>query len=175
MSIKVIRLKTAMILTVAVAAIFGGLGAAGGMEYALRGMDAIDNAAAADRAAYDSREEAARRANVASLTAELRTCREYFSASTLIYDSAPRLDLSITGVPGLPVIPVGMQTNANARWFIPARIKPQTYGESRGAVYFYARRDPGYSDGRLLTEGPFVPESVQSVQADNFPQRLASH
>lgn len=161
---KLMSVNRAVFLAVACSLIGAVAGAAGGAEYVLRGMDVIEKSAAADRASYDQHQAAAEHAIVASLSDNLGECEEKFSASTLIYETAPQLNLSITGVRGLPIIPVGVQGNSAPRWWIPAKITPQTYGDPRGAVYFYTRRDPHYKDGRLLTEGPFVPGVVNQGQ-----------
>lgn len=150
----------AIFLIVACSLICGVLGVAGGAEYVLHGMDKINQAAFDERSARDARDNVAHLSIVADLSAHLRSCESQFRDSTLIYESAPQVNLAVTGVRGLPIIPVGVQAPIAPRWAIPARITPQTYGDPRGAVYFYTRRDPRYTDGRLLTEGPFVPQAV---------------
>lgn len=162
---KLMAVNRAVFLAVACSVIFSVLGAACGAEYVLRGMDQIEQGAAAS--AMDSAERAttephsqsaAQREIRMRLAAALKACQENFTAGTVLYETAPQLNIAVTGLRGLPLIPVGVQGQAAPRWWIPAKIKPQTYGDPRGAVYFYIRQDPSYTDGRLLTEGPFAPE-----------------
>jgi hypothetical protein len=170
MEARVIRVRSAALLVAACSLIFGVIGASLGGEYTIQRMDAIDAAAAEQRATDQTRlnESMNRVENNAAqlerknsaLMGDVALCQEYFSSATLIYESAPQLNVAITGLRGLPIIPVGVQGAAAPRWWIPAKIKPQTYGDPRGAVYFYTKRDPNYTDGRLLTEGPFLPAQV---------------
>lgn len=150
----------AIFLIVACSVICAGLGVAGGADYVLHGMDKINQAAFDQRSAQDARDNVAHLSIVADLSAHLRSCESQFRDSTLIYESAPQVNLAVTGLRGLPIIPVGVQGNSVARWAIRGRVTPQAYGDPRGAVYYFAERDPHYTDGRLRTEGPFVPEQV---------------
>jgi hypothetical protein len=165
---RVMKVSWAVCLTVACSLICGVLGVAGAAEYVMRGMDKIDQSAAAS--AMDSAQRALTAPHPQSATQReirlrlannLKACQENFATGTLLYETAPQLNIAITGLRGLPLIPVGMQGTAPApRWWIPAKIEPQTYGDPRGAVYYYTKRDPSFTDGRLLTEGPYVPVPV---------------
>lgn len=161
-----LKTKTAVILIVACSVIFGLLGAAGGMEFVSQQWDAAESRRQAqDVETFKQNEQ--REGSISQLQASLKAftaannaCQENFTSSTLLYETAPQLNLSITGLRGLPLIPIGVQGNSAPRWWIPAKIKPQTYGDPRGAVYFYVRTDPNAADGRLLTEGPYAPAQV---------------
>lgn len=149
MESRVIRVKTATILAAACSVIFGLLGAAGGAEYVMHQMDAID----AQRIARETQAEKQRASVIAqrdvtdqSLLNQLFECRGQFLASTVLYEPAPGLQLSL-GLRGLGVAP---SANETPRWVIPAKIKPLVLAGTQGAEYYYLT-----SDNRM--DGPYIP------------------
>lgn len=133
------------------------LGFAGGAEYVMRKVDAMD----ADRAAAQEKSETQRNNQergieqaAMELTQELTSCQANFQESTVIYERPPQLTLGFSGMRGLPVIPIGGQGDEAPHWLIPAKVKPLVLGDSRGAVYYYMN-----SENRM--DGPYLPETVK--------------
>lgn len=155
------RKDTAITWILVVSAVSLALGFAGGAEYVMRRVDALDGA----RAAAQQKTEAARQDDWNKLELTLKNsqqaadvlgtgftnCRAQFDQSTVIYERAPQLTLGFSGIRGLPVIPIGAQGDEAPHWLIPAKIKPMVLGDSRGAVYYYMTRD-----NRM--DGPYLPE-----------------
>ncbi|MBZ5662724.1 MAG: hypothetical protein LAO08_20170 [Acidobacteriia bacterium] len=146
--------KTAITWFLILGAIELALGFAGGAEYIMRKVDALD----ADRAAAQDKVDAAKDAIAkqyistdVELNRELYLCQANFLESTVIYERPPQLTLGFSGIRGLPVIPIGGQGDEAPHWLIPAKIKPMVLGDSRGAVYYYMSRD-----NRM--DGPYLPE-----------------
>lgn len=137
----------------------GGFGVGGLIisDLVMSRMDGLQSAAEARNASdRDALEQ-----NNSTLRAAVTACHEFLSTGTVLYETTPRLDLAITGLRGLPVIPIGGSAQAIPRWYIPAKIKPLSYSDGpRAGVYYYVKPDPAFEDGRLSTEGPFVPEQV---------------
>lgn len=130
------------------------LGFAGGAEYVMRRVDALDAARESEQAQINAqREERSKQYADAAvgLTAQLAACQTQFEESTVIYERPPQLTIGFSGIRGLPVIPVGGQGDEAPHWLIPAKIKPIVLGDSRGAVYYYMNRE-----NRM--DGPYLPE-----------------
>lgn len=129
------------------------LGAAGGAEYVMRRVDEMDAVAQVQR--EDAQKKSAESIRLAEQSAQIfaqanAACRQQFTESTVIYERAPQLTLSL-GFRGLPVIPIGGQGDEAPHWVIPAKIKPVVLGDARGAVYYYMS-----AENRM--DGPYLPE-----------------
>lgn len=78
--------------------------------------------------------------------------------NTVIYERMPpALEIKITGIHGLPVIPLPRNAHAIPRWLIPGRVTPLMLAPEGDAapvsVYFYVGKDN-------VLHGPIQPEIV---------------
>lgn len=140
------------------------LGFAGGAEYVMRRVDALDaqrQARDQEIAAQTNKFEAARDEAMTQLRAQSEifaqanaACRQQFSQGTLLYETPAAAQVSL-GVRSVLGMPVNMTPGANVapRWWIPAKIKPQVYGAAQGAVYYYVS-----TDNRV--DGPYLPDAA---------------
>jgi hypothetical protein len=140
------------------------LGFAGGAEYVMQRVEKVEaqrrvreqeifvqrGQAEAERDRIIGNLQAASDA-LASLNIE---CQAKFSEGTLVYETPAVAQVSL-GLRSVLGMPVNLTPGANGapRWWIPAKIKPQVYGEARGAVYYYVSRDQ-------RVDGPYFPEGV---------------
>jgi hypothetical protein len=147
-----LKTKTAVILIVACSAIFGLLGAAGGGEYVMSRMDAMEGARGLEHSKVDAAKDALitrYEQTAVDLNRQLYACQVNFQASTVLYEAAPGLQLSL-GIRGVGLTPSANQT---PRWVIPARVKPLVLAGTQGAEYYYMT-----PDNRL--DGPYIPQAA---------------
>jgi hypothetical protein len=140
------------------------LGFAGGAEYIMRRVDALDaqrHARDQEIAAQTNKLEAARDEGIERLKANAEifaqanaACRQQFSEGTMLYETpaVAQVSLGLRSVLGMPVTQTP-GANVAPRWWIPAKIKPQVYGESHGAVYYYIGQDN-------RVDGPYLPDAA---------------
>ena len=141
------------------------LGFAGGAEYVMRRVDALDaqrQARDQEIAAQNNKFEAARDEAITQLRSQSEifaqanaACRQQFTEGTLLYETPPAAQVS-QGVRSILGMPVNMTPGANVapRWWIPAHIKPQVYGGAQGAVYYYISQDN-------RADGPYLPDAAK--------------
>ncbi|MGA7793440.1 MAG: hypothetical protein WCA19_10405 [Candidatus Acidiferrales bacterium] len=145
-----LKTRTAVILIVACSAIFGLLGAAGGGEYAMSRMDALEGPREVERAKDATKQREAFQQveqTAEQLSQQVMACNSAFATQTVLYEPAPGLQLSL-GLHGLGVAP---SANQAPKWVIPARVKPLVLAGTQGAVYYYMT-----ADNRL--DGPYIPQ-----------------
>jgi hypothetical protein len=151
------------------------LGFAGGAEYVMRRVDAMDAVRVAHQAEIDAKrlardQEFAADANkvdemrdeaITRLRSESEVfaqanaaCRQQFAEGTLLYETPAVAQVSL-GLRSILGMGVSQTPGANVapRWWIPAHIKPQVYGASQGAVYYYIS-----TDNRV--DGPYLPDAA---------------
>jgi hypothetical protein len=76
--------------------------------------------------------------------------------STVIYERSPQLTIRLTGIRGLPILPLPGNGQELPRVLIPGRVKPMILapdGDTRSAVFFYVKNN--------RMQGPFLPEVVK--------------
>jgi hypothetical protein len=81
---------------------------------------------------------------------------EAAGVATVIYERSPQIQVTFTGLRGLPVIPLPGQGQQLPRVMIPGRVRPLILapdGDTRQAVFFYVSKD-----NRM--DGPYNPEVV---------------
>ena len=148
------RVKTAIAYAIAIAVIFGVVGVAAGGEYVMSQADVLDaQRAVQQRKVNEDRVDTMNRyeQTAVELNRQLYACQVQFQASTVLYEPAPGLQLSL-GLRGVGIAPSANQT---PRWVIPARVKPQVLSGSPGGLYYYLT-----SDNRM--DGPYVPQVAQT-------------